>query len=71
MEQATGTIRTAAAKLTPGARFVSTTELGGGGQTLTVESIASLFGTVAVATEELDFEVELTASQWVTLAPAE
>ncbi|MDQ4504410.1 hypothetical protein [Sinomonas sp. ASV322] len=73
MEQAQSawTIRTAAANLTAGTRFVFGPELGGEGQTLTVASATSLFGTVAVATEELDFDVELAASQWVTLSPAE
>jgi hypothetical protein len=61
----------AADMLRPGDRLIFGPEIGGEGEVLTVESIANHFGTTEVATEELDFTIDLIGSQPVTIAPPE
>src|SRR4029453_13729730 len=60
-------IRKAASGLRPGGRFVFSDDIGGDGDVVTVESAASMFGTVEVRTEELDFTLNLVAGTLVTL----
>lgn len=62
------TVRKAAHQLQPGDRFILDEELGGEGETLTVESAAGFYGTVEIQTEELDFTIDLQASTFVTMA---
>jgi hypothetical protein len=68
MSESEWTVRKIASLLRPGERFVFADDLGGEGQTLTVESTANSFGTIEVATEELDFTVDLGSRQMVTMA---
>lgn len=64
------TVRKVADELRPGDRFIFSDDLGGEGEIVTVEErSANMFGTIEVATEELDFTIDLLDRQMVTLAP--
>jgi preprotein translocase subunit YajC len=54
-------------ELKPGDKIIFAENLGGEGEVLTVESTASSFGTVEVATEEKDFTIELNYNTWVNI----
>lgn len=65
-------VRKAAGLLKPGEQFIFSDDLGGEGQTLTVESVsADMFGTTEIAVEELDFTLDLSTKQWVTVTTSE
>lgn len=64
-------VRKAAGHLQPGERFIFADEIGGEGDMVTVEGIANTFGTTAIATEELDFDIEVATQQMVTMAGEE
>lgn len=61
------TVRVRADTLKPGDKFIFAEDLGGEGNVLTVEGVASLFGTLTIATEELDWEIDLMDGQMVTV----
>ena len=61
------TVRIRADLLKPGDRFIFADEIGGEGETLTVEWAGNSFGTLSIGTEELDFELDVSASQMVTI----
>ena len=66
------TVKIAADNLKPGDRFIFGEDLGGEGEVVTVESRSpNMFGTIEVQTEELDFDIDLDVSQFVTAAPPE
>ena len=48
-------------------QFVFTETLGGQGELLTVSGWANLFGTIHIATEELDFQLEVTDKQMLLM----
>lgn len=60
--------RRAAHRLRVGERFIFDQDLGGEGEILTVESTASMFGTITVWTKELDHTLDVGASTFLTLA---
>lgn len=62
------TVLKAAYALRPGDRFIFSDNLGGEGEVLTVESIANSFGTIEVATEELDFTLDVGDKTMVTMS---
>lgn len=64
-------VRLAVDELRPGTRFYFDEEFGGEGDVVTVESQATLFGTIEVWTEERDLPLEFQHGQWVTLASEE
>lgn len=65
-------VRKAAGLLKPGERFVFSEDLGGEGQVLTVTAVsADMFGDTEIATEELDFDLDVRTKQWVTMAREE
>jgi hypothetical protein len=59
--------RKTADALRPGDRFIFSDDLGGEGEVLTVESTANSFGTIEVATEEVDFTIDLNHNTWVNI----
>lgn len=58
-------VKVRADTLTPGQRIVFSEEFGGEGEVVTVAGTGHSFGTVAVNTEELDFELMFNASAMV------
>lgn len=60
-----------ASELRPGDRFVFAEDLGGEGEVVTVASTGDAFSTLAIETDELDFDIEVVSSQMVTIAPEE
>lgn len=60
-------VRKRARELAPGERFVFDEDLGGEGETLTVVAVAEAFGTASIETEEVDFEIDVQSSQWLTM----
>lgn len=58
-----------AGELAPGDRFIFAEDMGGEGETVTVESTSDSFGTVSIETEELDFTIEAQSDHWLTIAP--
>lgn len=58
-------VKVKADTLTPGQRIVFAEEFGGEGEVVTVSGTGNYFGTVAVNTEELDFELMFNASAMV------
>lgn len=60
-----------ASQLRQGDRFIFAEDIGGENEVVTVVSTGDSFGTVAIETEELDFAIEVTAHQWLTIAPEE
>lgn len=64
------TVKKTADSLTPGDRIIFAEDMGGEGETLTVEGTANHFGTIEIAVEELDFTLDANARQWVELAAA-
>lgn len=61
-------VRKRADILQPGDRFIFSEEIGGEGETLTVERAAEAYGIVEVRTEELDFTLTLAPFTLVTMA---
>jgi len=64
-------VRKVASELRPGERFIFADDLGGEGEVVTVESLATFFGTTEVAVEEFDFTLDLGDRQMVTMATDE
>ncbi|HCB59150.1 MAG TPA: hypothetical protein DEP82_14845 [Arthrobacter bacterium] len=62
------TVRKRAGALLPGDRFIFDAELGGEGETLTVEYILSSYGAVEIYTGELDFAINTTSTWMLTMA---
>lgn len=60
-----------ASQMRQGDRFIFSDDLGGEGEVVTVVSLVDTLGTVAIETEELDFDIEVTAHQWMQIAPEE
>lgn len=60
-----------ASQLRQGDRFIFAEDIGGEGEAVTVVSTVDTFGTIAIETEELDFDIEVLAHQWMQIAPKE
>jgi hypothetical protein len=60
-------VRKTADALTPGDRIIFSEEMGGEGEVLTVEGISNSFGTIEIATEELDFELMASHNQFISI----
>ena len=66
------TVRKSVRLLREGDRFIFAEELGGEGEVLTVTGIsADMFGDTEVYTEELDFNLDVSSTQMVTMATEE
>lgn len=66
------TVARRADMLRPGDRFIFGADLGGEGEVLTVAGPAvNHLGTWTLATEELDFDLEMIGPPFVTMAPRE
>lgn len=61
-------VRKAASLLKPGERFIFTEDMGGENEVVTVVSTGDAFGTLAIETEELDFDLDVTTNQMLTMA---
>lgn len=61
----------AADSLCPGDRIIFGEEIGGENEVVTVEWVASTYGSTAIDTEELDFSIDVLSSQPIRLAPPE
>lgn len=60
-----------AKEMRSGDRFIFAEDIGGEGEVVTVVALVDTFGTIAIETEELDFDVEVLAHQWLQIAPEE
>lgn len=61
-------MRKLAHTLKAGDRIIFTEDIGGEGETLTVDAIFSIMGTVGISTEECDFAINTQPDQWITIA---
>jgi len=57
--------------LRPGDRMIFSDDMGGEGETVTVEGVASYFGSTEIETLEYDFTIDTLSNYMVTIDTAE
>lgn len=52
-----------ASALEPGDQFIFARSIGGEGEVVTVVAVTNSYGTLSIETEELDFSIDVTSTQ--------